>query len=212
MKIEKISAIKFQENTYAVYDDEKTAFLLDPGAEGENILTYIEKNELNLKYIVLTHGHGDHIASIPFLKEKFPDIKIIAHFDEQDLLIDSDKNLSKMLGMGDLSLDADIYVTEEDKFQIGQMNLEFLHTPGHTVGSMCVIMEDTMFTGDTLFHGSIGRTDLPTSSRAQMEDTMKKLYALEKDYILYPGHDSKTTLFNEKKYNMYLNGNYKKYM
>lgn len=204
MIIEKIVEPYFGENMYVLVDEKtKKCAVVDPGGAVDKILNYINKNSLKLEYILLTHGHGDHIGSVNFIKSK-TNAKVVAHSEEREILLDKRKNLSYSMHCGAQELDADIYVNDKDKLDLGELRLTFLHTPGHTKGCMCIRVNDEMFTGDTLFAGSIGRTDLYSGDYKQIEKSLKKLSRYEDNVKIYPGHGPNSTLGIEKMSNPYM--------
>ena len=204
MKIEKIVEPYFGENMYILIDEEtKKCAVVDPGGASDKILNYIRANALQLQYIILTHGHGDHIGAVNKIKSQ-TNVKVIAHNDEKELLNDNRKNLSYSMHCGPQELDADIYVHDKDKLELGNLKLSFIHTPGHTKGCMCIRVNDDMFTGDTLFAGSIGRTDLYGGDYRQIEKSLKKLSKFEDKVKIHPGHGPSSTLGIEKMSNPYM--------
>lgn len=204
MIIDKIVEPYFGENMYILIDEEtKKCAVVDPGGASEKVLNYIKKNSLDLEYILLTHGHGDHIGAVNYIKSK-TNATIVAHIDEKELLNDNRKNLSYSMHCGPQELDADIYVNDKDKLELGNLKLSFIHTPGHTKGSMCIRVNDDMFTGDTLFAGSIGRTDFYSGDYKQIEKSLKKLSKFEDKVKIHPGHGPSSTLGIEKMSNPYM--------
>lgn len=204
MIIEKLVEPNFGENVYILVDEKtKKCAVVDPGGIELKILNYIKDNNLELEYIVLTHGHGDHIGAVNGIKEK-TNAKVVAHNDEKELLLDKKKNLSYMMHCGAQEFDADIYVNDKDKLSLGELKLTFLHTPGHTKGCMCIRVNDDMFTGDTLFAGSIGRTDLFSGDYKQIEKSLNKLSKYENNIKIHPGHGPSSTLGVEKTTNPYM--------
>ena len=190
MIIDKIVEPYFGENIYILIDEEtKKCAVVDPGGASEKVLNYIKKNSLDLEYILLTHGHGDHIGAVNYIKSK-TNATIVAHSDS--------------MHCGPQELDADIYVNDKDKLQLGSLKLSFIHTPGHTKGSMCIRVNDDMFTGDTLFAGSIGRTDFYSGDYKQIEKSLKKLSKFEDKVKIHPGHGPSSTLGIEKMSNPYM--------
>ncbi|MDF3002687.1 MAG: fold metallo-hydrolase, partial [Bacillota bacterium] len=149
-------------NCYVAADEAtKKAFIVDPGGHNADMVNYIRENKLQIEYIILTHGHGDHIGGVPAALEEYPGSKLVACLHEKAILEDPNRNMSKMTGGIALSLKADLYVTDGQTLRVGDLNLKFLHTPGHTPGGMCIVVDDAVFSGDTLFLQSIGRTDFP---------------------------------------------------
>ena len=204
MKIEKIVEPYFGENMYILIDEEtKKCAVVDPGGASDKILNYIKRNSLELEYILLTHGHGDHIGAVNTIKSR-TNAKVVAHNVEQELLNDNRKNLSYSMHCGPQELDADIYVHDKDKLELGNLKLSFIHTPGHTKGCMCIRVNDDMFTGDTLFAGSIGRTDLYGGDYKQIEKSLRKLAKYEDKVKIHPGHGPSSTLGIEKMSNPYM--------
>ena len=204
MKIEKIVEPYFGENMYILIDEEtKKCAVVDPGGASDKILNYIKRNSLELEYILLTHGHGDHIGAVNTIKSK-TNAKVVAHNDEQELLNNNRKNLSYSMHCGPQELNADIYVHDKEKLELGNLKLSFIHTPGHTKGCMCIRVNDDMFTGDTLFAGSIGRTDLYGGDYKQIEKSLRKLAKYEDKVKIHPGHGPSSTLGIEKMSNPYM--------
>ncbi len=192
-------------NTYLVFDETKEAFLVDPGSYLKQISNKIVEKELDLKYIVLTHGHGDHIGGIQKFKDDFPEVKVVALDAEKATLNDSVLNNSKILLGGEVTLDADVYVSDGMNMKIGNMDLKFLATPGHTPGGMSILIGDVVFSGDTLFKTSIGRTDMPGGDYNQLIDSIRtKLFTLPDDTKVYTGHMGNTTIGWEKKHNPFV--------
>ena len=160
---------------YILYDTSKQAAVIDPGYTENNATSFLSKHTLNLRFIIASHHHGDHITSIPNLKKYNPKAQIIASFDER-------KNLP---------FNVDILVSDHTKLKLGQITLHFIHTPGHTPGSICIkVNNSAIITGDTLFIDDCGRTDLPGGSLIEMYNTLqKKILPLSDELIVYPGHD-----------------------
>lgn len=198
MKIKTLSVGYIGANCYIVEFDDKSVALVDPGDEGDKILA--ECDGENLKWILLTHGHADHIMAVKMIKDKY-NPKIIASINEKDMIENPDLNLSSQFGKS-YSFDADQYV-QEGTIKLNNQEVKVLETPGHTQGSVIYIIENYMFTGDTLFKGSIGRMDLPGGSEKLMKNTLKKLSLIDEDYIVLPGHGPSTSLKYEQKNNSY---------
>jgi glyoxylase-like metal-dependent hydrolase (beta-lactamase superfamily II) len=167
----------------------KEALVIDPGGNEEDIVERIDKNGLVLKYIVNTHGHADHTCGNAKMKD-LTGAQIIMH-EEDDKVFNSPEGqvMARQMGFA-LSPHADIFVKDGDEISIGDVTLNVIHTPGHSPGGICLLGDGNLFTGDTLFVGGIGRTDLPGSSAAQfMNSINKRLLTLPVDTIVWPGHD-----------------------
>lgn len=188
-------------NCYVVHDEEsKETMVIDPAGEAEKIIEMLDILEAKLKYIYLTHCHGDHIGAVQELKEKY-NCKVLIHRDDAEGLNDYKVNLTGYIGMGHIELDADSRVDDGDLIHLGNLELKVIHTPGHTKGgsSLFCEKEKCLFSGDTLFRGTWGRTDLPTSDReAIMNSIIKKLLILPDETIVYPGHGKSTRIKDEK--------------
>lgn len=193
-------------NTYYVRDEKNNVgFIVDPGGYSAKLLNMIEADACNIEYIILTHGHGDHIGGISFIKNEFKDVKLLACVYEKQLLSDPFMNASLECCGKSLSIEADVWVDDCDSLQIGDMQLKFIHTPGHTPGGMCILVDDVLFSGDTLFKLSIGRTDFPGGSFAEIKKAIhEKLFVLPDDIKVYPGHMGSTTIGVEKRSNPFV--------
>jgi glyoxylase-like metal-dependent hydrolase (beta-lactamase superfamily II) len=193
-------------NTYLVVDEKTNmGFMVDPGGEDKKLLQLVKDTNIEIKYIILTHGHGDHICGINSYKNIWPEALVVAHEAEKMLLNNANKNFSTMTCGFPLSFDADIYVKDEEELNVGELTLRFLFTPGHTPGCMCIYAGNSLFSGDTLFAGSVGRTDFPDSSFKELKSSIEgKLYTLPEDTKVYPGHMGFTTIGNEKEHNPFV--------
>ncbi len=195
-------------NCYIVRDAfSGKAAVVDPGGVNSRLLTALnEIGEDNFQYILLTHGHFDHIEGVNFLLEKYkPEVVICV--DEEPFLCDVNLNLSRMIGSCPFEpVYADIRLQSGDTLDLGETKFKFLQTPGHTLGSGCYIFESdrVIFSGDTLFCESMGRTDFPTGDLREMSKSLQTLKNLSGDYKVYPGHNAPTTLEHERKYNLYM--------
>lgn len=204
MKIAKFVDTWMGENTYIGYfDDCKDAFIVDPSLVVKQIKRFVDQEKLNVKYIILTHSHSDHIADVDELKEMYG-AEIIAHKDEKELLNDSEKNLSATYHRGRIEFEADRYVSEGDTLDICGETATFIHTPGHTKGGMCIRIGEDMFTGDTIFNGDVGRTDLYSGDYDQLLNSLKKLSKEDDNIRIHPGHGPSSTIGAEKEINHYM--------
>lgn len=187
-------------NCYIVQDEEtKETMVIDPGGEANKIIEMLEIIEAKLKYIYLTHCHGDHIGALKELKEQKGG-KILIHRFDAEGLYDKNISLTEYIGIEEVHLEADSRVDDNDTIHIGSLEFRVIHTPGHTAGGSCLYceQENLLFSGDTLFHGTWGRTDLPTSSFVDiMQSITNKLLVLPPDTICYPGH-GKSTMIKEE--------------
>lgn len=201
-------------NCYVVMDENtKETMVIDPGGEAEKIIEMLEILQSNLKYIYLTHCHGDHIGAVSELKRKKGG-KILIHRDDAEGLDNEKINLSSCINMGEIELEADSRVDDGDLIHLGELEFKVIHTPGHTKGSTSLYCEKEglLFSGDTLFRGTWGRTDLPTSSfESIIKSITNKLLVLPDKTIVYPGHRKinrntrrKTNLFRIKTTNRYI--------
>lgn len=190
-------------NTYMVTNkDTKETLIIDPAERADFLASEIRKNELKPVAILLTHGHFDHIMAVNELRDEFG-IKVYAHEDEVDILADPNLNSSSMAGQR-YTTSADELLKDGQDLSLAGIDMKIIHTPGHTKGGCCFYMpqEGVIFVGDTLFNGSIGRTDFPTGSMSQLiRGVEEKLFTLPEDTVVYPGHMSETSIGQEKKYN-----------
>lgn len=198
-EITKLEVGKLETNCYVVSSN-GVAFVVDPGAEAERIFDHCNSHSLKVEGILLTHGHYDHSGAVKKL-QNLTGAKIYATADCYDLA-NSYKSMAFAFGAVINKFDTDVIVKEGDNITIGDMNIKVVETPGHTKGGACFILEDNIFTGDTLFQTSYGRTDLPTGDYVALEKSLKKLFAIEGDYKVYPGHGSNTTLSIERQHNI----------
>ena len=188
-------------NCYIVMDeDTKETMVIDPGGEPDKIIEMLNILDAKVKYIYLTHCHGDHIGAVNKIKEEKGG-KILIHRYDSAGLNNKDVNLSPIIDMGDIELEADSRVDDNDLIHLGNLEFKVIHTPGHTKGgsSLYCEKEGLVFTGDTLFRGTWGRTDLPTSSFVEIMDSItNKLLKLPDDTIVYPGHGKSTKIGEER--------------
>ena len=188
-------------NCYIVLDEEsKELMVVDPGGEVDKIVQMIDILKGNLKYIYLTHCHGDHIGGVHDLQERCGG-KILIHRFDAEGLYNPEISLTDYLGMNLIKLEADSRIDDGDLIHLGELEFKVIHTPGHTSGgsSLYCEKEHFVFTGDTLFRGTWGRTDLPTSSFPDIINSIiEKLLKLPDDTIVYPGHGKSTMIELEK--------------
>ena len=195
-----------QTNCYfAINEETKELIIIDPGDAAKQLSERIRKEGCKPVAILLTHGHFDHIGAANEVREHYG-IKIYASCDEEKLLASPARNLSNAYGMS-LRVTADVLHNDGDILELAGLKIKAIHTPGHTAGGTCYYIESdkTLMSGDTLFAGSVGRTDYPTaSSAAMMESLHDKLCKLPDDTDVYPGHGEFTTIGYEKQNNPFM--------
>lgn len=199
---------RFSTNCYVVgCEQREEAIIIDPGfdsrLESQRILGYIQDNFSSLKFIVNTHGHPDHTCGNGVVKDRFP-APILIHECDAHMVQESDNRVARVFGLEEVSPPADTLLHDGDSVKFGRIALEVRHTPGHTPGGISLLGEEQVFTGDTLFAGSIGRTDFPESSRSEMNRSLRMLADLPDQLTVYPGHGPPTTLEEEKRSNPFL--------
>ena len=194
MKVYALPLGDYQTNCYITHaDDETKCLIIDPGYQSEDILDVCKEKGLEIAAILLTHGHFDHVGAV---KELAAETGCDVYLHEADL------SMPPMMTAGKL------YYThtydEADVLELAGLSVQVLHTPGHTPGSVCLKIENHLFSGDTLFAGSCGRTDLPGGSWKTIQESLRRLAGLEGSYWVHPGHGQSTTLAQEKQYNPYM--------
>lgn len=218
MIVQPFTVNPFSMNCYVYWDENtKEGVIIDPGAyeahEKEEITDYIKDNGINIKLILNTHGHLDHIMGNDWAKKEF-NVPILMHKDDMPLL----KNAVKQGEMYGVNIPAqpepDRFIDETDEISFANTIFKILHTPGHSPGSVCFVdeKEKNIFGGDTVFLGSIGRTDLWMGDLKVLLDSIKnKIFKYDDDFFIYPGHMDETSIGIEKQHNPFLNGDHDKY-
>ena len=192
MNVKKMALGAYQTNCYLLWEGDRAA-VIDPGYEPDTILRALQTLELHLEAILLTHGHFDHVGAVKTLASE-TDCRVYLCADD--------------LSMPPMMTNGPLYYThtygEGDLLHLAGLSIRVYHTPGHTHGSVCFLCENALFSGDTLFAGSCGRTDLPGGDSKWLRWSLERLAELEDDYQVYPGHGESTTLAREKRYNPYM--------
>jgi glyoxylase-like metal-dependent hydrolase (beta-lactamase superfamily II) len=204
MKVLMMALGDYQTNCYLIYDeDTKDALVVDPGFSGKEITRIINEHGLKVKYIINTHCHGDHIGANAFVKQS-TGAPLLIHKAEAPMLSDARQNLTGYMETL-TEMTADGYLEEGQVLEVGKMRFQVLHTPGHSLGGVCLVGEGVCISGDTLFQGSIGRTDFPGGSFKQLEASIQnKLYCLDDDVVVLSGHGPATTIGDEKRTNPFV--------
>ncbi len=206
MKVQRLSMWEnmLPTNCYIVELENNEAVAIDISGEPEKVLTYLKENNLTLRKILLTHGHFDHIIGVEKVCKE-TGAEVFIHKLDSLKLTDIDENLGSDFGLLDFEpIEKFTEVSDGDVIKQGNTEFKVLHTPGHTMGGVCYIVEDVIFSGDTLFKLSIGRTDFPDSNWVMMAESLKKLKSLDGDYRVYPGHNFETELDKERTNNPYM--------
>lgn len=205
MIVEKLSSGVYGANCYIVASENtKDGIVIDPADNTEGLLELIKNKDLNIKYIILTHGHGDHIGGIKELKES-TNSEILIHKEDKEMLENKELNLSSQMPMVTVEIKPDKVLEDGEIIDFGSLKAEIIHTPGHTKGCICIKIDNNIFTGDTLFKGSIGRTDLYGGSYESIISSIKdKLMAYDDETKVYPGHGPMSTIGYERNTNPFL--------
>ena len=208
MIVQMFTVGRFFTNCYIVgCKQTREAIIIDPGFdnrfEAEKIFKFIDENFSRSKFIVNTHGHPDHVCGNGMVKEKFHALVLIHEYDAY-MLGESGKKTARFFGFENSSPPADTLLHDGDLVKFGRTALKVMHTPGHSRGGISLLGEEEVFTGDTLFAGSIGRMDFPESSELDMKLSLRKLTNLPNHLVVYPGHGPATTIGEEKRSNPFL--------
>ncbi|MBQ3863215.1 MAG: MBL fold metallo-hydrolase [Schwartzia sp.] len=204
MKVEYFVVGPIDVNCYVISDDNGIGAVIDPGGNAERILAYIKKENLDIRYVLNTHGHGDHIGADDAVRDG-TGAPLYIHAADADMLTDARKNLSAFMGYQALARPADVLLHGGEEITVGDIKLKVVCTPGHSAGGVCFVGDGFVFSGDALFADSIGRTDFPGGSQVELVSSIKReLMVLPDETEVYPGHGPKTTIGWEKVYNPYL--------
>lgn len=205
MILETIVTGMIENNNYLLIDEKsKEAILIDCSKFEEDLLEMLDEHCANLKYVLVTHGHFDHILGINKLHEVMPEVEILAPIEDKDLIEDVVGFVSTFVGnVEDVKVPyITKYIDENSEIFIGDEKIKVIQTPGHTKGGVCYFVDNKLFSGDTIFEGSVGRTDLPGGSYQQIRQSVKNILEMFDDSVkIYPGHGDSTSVGFEKKYN-----------
>jgi glyoxylase-like metal-dependent hydrolase (beta-lactamase superfamily II) len=200
MYIQSIPVGMIGTNCYVLGDEStKSLAIIDPGDDASDIVGMVKRSGMEVKMILLTHGHFDHVTAVPDLVKIYPDVPVYIH--PKDL---AQAREPSQFGNGIGKIDAMRFYEDGDTVQLGNLTIQVLSTPGHTPGSVTLLCGDAMFSGDTLFAGSCGRTDFPGGSYKQMMESLRRLANLKGNYKVYPGHESFSDLDRERRYNSFM--------
>ena len=204
MKIDNIVVGALQVNCFIVYDeDSHDAIVVDPGAEAEKIIRLIEDRKLKVSRIVCTHAHFDHVGAVTKLKEK-TGAAVMLHKGDSDIYMRADKQGALWGFQIEQPPAPDMYLLEGDEIAVGKFSLKVLHTPGHSPGGISLYGEGVILTGDTIFAGSVGRTDFPGGSAKELKRSFARIIALPPETRIFSGHGPSTTVKYEKKDNFFV--------
>lgn len=192
-------------NTYLVFDETKKGFIVDPGGFSKQLAEKVSEENVEIEYIILTHGHGDHIGGVEDFKRIYKNAQVIAYCEEKPFMESADLNTSVELFGRPITVEVDQYVKDRDTLKVGDMEMTFAFTPGHTPGGMSIIMKGVVFSGDTLFRASVGRTDFYGGDiNKLLKSIRERLFVLPDDTVVLPGHMEETTIKYEKENNPFV--------
>lgn len=200
VNIKKFVAGPIETNTYVIYDDKKKGAVIDPGYKNQDLLDFIKKEKLKIEYILITHGHFDHVCYVKDLQDE-TGAQIGISEKDLDMIEHSHAWVGQSMGYELKYFTPDILLEDKDDLKIGKMTLGVIATPGHSIGGLCLYLEKEkiLFSGDTLFANAVGRTDLPFASENEIWRSIKeKLFVLPGEVKVLPGHGPETTIGTEK--------------
>ncbi|MCK8059031.1 MULTISPECIES: MBL fold metallo-hydrolase [unclassified Fusibacter] len=204
MRVKTLAVGLLEANAHILWDPtSKEAVVVDCGGDADRIEAFLATKELKAKYIVLTHGHVDHIAGASDLK-RLTGAQIVIHEQDAEMTEDPHKNASRQFPIPPVSFKADVLVKDADILMLGEAELKIVHTPGHTKGGICIVAGEYIATGDTLFKGSIGRTDLYGGDMNALRKSLVKLADLPHRLIVLSGHGGQSTIRDEVRSNPYM--------
>lgn len=203
--IERYVVGSIEENTYLIYEEGgKEAIVVDPGEKCPELAEKLKELDFQDILLFITHGHGDHIGGVNFIRRHFPKAKVAVSKEDSPMLKDSHLNLSDFMGEEISVKEADIIIKEGDRFKVGSQEGVCAHIPGHTRGGMVLIFDNAVFAGDSLFRDNVGRSDLPGGNHKDLVNGIKTKILTLSDRVVFPGHGEETSVEYEKKCNPYL--------
>jgi glyoxylase-like metal-dependent hydrolase (beta-lactamase superfamily II) len=201
LKIKQIPVGTMNVNCYVLYNEHNNAIIVDPSTNTEALFKYISSKNLRIQAMILTHGHFDHIEVTDQIIDEYG-CGLIIHIEDADMLTDSDKNVSSMVGrFVTVNTVPTRFLHDNDDVMLDSDCIHIIHTPGHTPGGICLLCDNFILVGDTLFKGAYGRTDFPRGNQTRLFHSIRtKLLTLNEDLIVYPGHGDSTSIKEEKKH------------
>jgi len=204
MKIETFVVGQLQNNCYVIYDENtREALVVDPGDEPDRIQDFMKETNLTVKYIVCTHAHFDHIGALMEIKES-TEAGIVIHRDDLPIYSSAQQHAAMWGFQIDPLPEPEVFVTEGDVLTLGRLKFQVMHTPGHSPGGICLFGEGILITGDTVFAGSVGRTDLPGGNIRELKKSFARLMDLPPSTQILPGHGPSSTIQREQAMNFFI--------
>ncbi len=198
MNTRRIVVSDYQSNCYVIWDEENICGIIDPGSDSEKIISFIEERDLKPEKILLTHGHFDHIGVAKIISDKY---NIPVYVNKNEMVVVEERGV--MFGMEFSVPENIVFFNDGEEITIGKGKIKVIETPGHTAGSSCFLVDKMLYSGDTLFLGTVGRWDFPTGSFDVLKNSInEKLFILPDEITVYPGHGFSTTIGKEKTTNM----------
>ncbi|AYF55069.1 MBL fold metallo-hydrolase [Clostridium botulinum C] len=201
MKIKRIPAGMYGANCYILIDEETmVGCIIDPGGDADRLANIIDELNIEIKFILLTHGHMDHVGGVEVLREKY-NVPVYINGKDKELMEKGTQVFGRIWG----KTPEDKELKDEEIIKLGSLDIRCIETPGHTPGGMSFLVNNVVFTGDTLFHGSVGRCDLPGGNQSQLIESIKnKLMVLDDEIVVLPGHEGESNIKFERQYNPFL--------
>ena len=212
MKILYFSGGPARVNTYFVIDDSSNCVIIDP-SDADHIFDIIRENHLTPLAVLLTHGHFDHFWALDDFLRAYP-VPVYIHTEDAKMLTNNELNLSTRFGYdipSKFKFDDPVLINDGDILKFSDLEFKVIHTPGHTAGGVCYLIDSFLFTGDTLFNLTVGRTDCYTADIKQLKNSLEKLKTLDNEIEIYPGHGKLSDLKFEIRYNPFMNGGFDQY-